>query len=178
MIMLKTKRTFIYDSDFFLKIKMILIKESEYISGHIDKKVEFLNHAVNVKKEVENNYFSFDYYARSLAILHDVGEDCWKYSKYDTPEEYVNSFDIPDELRTDILCLTRRDGESYNNYIDRVFQTGTKTAKVVKICDVMVNLRRSLYGPTSDALKAKKYSGVLNRISKKHMPLVKEDENE
>ena len=70
--------------------------------------------------------------AMSAAILHDVIEDS------DYSEEDLRSSGIPDDVIKAVLCLTKRENEPYDVFIERVLQN--KIATQVKIADIEDNI--------------------------------------
>ncbi len=81
-------------------------------------------HAERVAKLAE--IYGKDY--QNVALLHDILEDT------DTTEE-----EIPEEYREDIVTLTRKDTETYSEYIERVSK-GSERAIIVKLLDIADHL--------------------------------------
>lgn len=78
---------------------------------------------------------------RPVAWLHDVPEDSPRWA-----EDAYAVLDQPEE-RGALALLTRREGEGYMRYIDRILgdQSGAGTiARIVKEADMVDNLRRCL----------------------------------
>lgn len=70
---------------------------------------------------------------RIVAILHDVLEDCDEWTK-----ERLSTEGFPDEIVEAIVCLSRKDGETYPEFIDRVCTN--RLAMKVKRYDLEDNL--------------------------------------
>lgn len=70
-----------------------------------------------------------------VAVLHDIIED---FPEYKTTFQVIAK-DIAEEL--DIL--SRRPGEVYADYIDRICSSGNRNVMWIKLCDLRVNLRRT-----------------------------------
>ena len=70
-----------------------------------------------------------------VALLHDVVE-----GGYATFEELQQRFSLDDEQMKALDAITRRQGEKYFDYIDRVKQN--EMAKTVKLADLQDNIRR------------------------------------
>jgi hypothetical protein len=68
----------------------------------------------------------------SAAILHDVVEDS------DISEGDLRSRGIPDEVIKAVLCLTKKENESYDLFVERVLKN--KIAIQVKIADIEDNI--------------------------------------
>ena len=66
-----------------------------------------------------------------VALLHDILEDT-----NTTPDE------LPEAARDDVLTLTRKDSETYFEYIDRVKNSGSVHAITVKIADLYDHLEQ------------------------------------
>lgn len=79
--------------------------------------------------------FKHDIKISVVALLHDYIED-----GYGTFEETQKRFDLDDEQMSALDAITRRDGEKYFDYIQRVKQN--EMAKTVKLADLQNNLNR------------------------------------
>ncbi len=71
-----------------------------------------------------------------VALLHDVVED-----NYDTMENVVKDFWLDDEQSAALDAITRREGERYFDYIERVKRNDM--AKAIKLVDLQENIKRS-----------------------------------
>lgn len=97
---------------------------------------------------------------RICAVLHDVVED----SGIGFDDLRREGFS---ETVIEVLdCLTKRDGESYDDFIDRVLEN--KTACHVKLADIKDNMDLSrIAQPTEkDRQRIKKYEQAVDRILK------------
>lgn len=98
-------------------------------SGQVDKAgADYINHPVAVSDRV------YPEKEKTVALLHDVVEDTGI-----TIECLRTLFD--DEIADAVECLTRKSGESYNAYIQRVAQS--PIARHVKIADLSHNMELS-----------------------------------
>ena len=97
--------------------------------------------------------------ARIAAVLHDVVEDC------DVTLDQLEGEGFPLDLLRTLDCLTRRDGEEYSAYIERVATDATATR--VKIADLEDNLRnnRALDRTRDVDARIRRYEGALGRLS-------------
>jgi (p)ppGpp synthase/HD superfamily hydrolase len=90
---------------------------------------EFL-HACNVAGKLKD-----DQKTCIVALLHDMVED-----GYATFEELQQRFVLNDEQMAALDAITRRHGEKYFDYIQRVKQN--EMAKTVKLADLQDNINR------------------------------------
>ena len=96
-----------------------------------------------------------------VAVLHDVVEDGGitidDLRKAGYSEEIVNA----------IECLTRRDGEEYDQFIDRV--KGNPLARKVKVADLNdnSNLKRIAEPKENDYKRLEKYRRALRELISK-----------
>ena len=96
--------------------------------------------------------------ARIVAALHDLIEDTY-YTLDD-----LRSHGYPDEVLTAVDCLTRRDEESYDDYIDRV--ATHPLAKRVKLADLADNLahNRGVDAPAEEHARVTRYERARARL--------------
>lgn len=108
---------------------------------------------------------------RICAVLHDVVEDT-EITLDDIREEGFS-----EEIVGALDCLTKRVGESYDDFIDRIL--GNETACRVKLSDLCDNMDITrIKNPTvKDTERTKKYQEAANRISDV-LPMAKGIENE
>jgi (p)ppGpp synthase/HD superfamily hydrolase len=95
-----------------------------------------------------------------VAVLHDVVEDCeeWSFDR-------LRSAGFSDVVVEAVECLTKREGERYEDFIERV--AGTPLARDVKIADLTENMDASRLGrePTDkDRARMEKYVLSLERL--------------
>lgn len=107
--------------------------------------VAYFYHPARVARYVAES--GGDYEAKTIAILHDVAEDC-EYSIMDLRVIIGISVRVADALE----LLTRREDESYEEFIDRIAKSGNMDAVLVKLCDLKDNLDPNRVLP--DAKKA------------------------
>ena len=96
---------------------------------------------------------------RICAVLHDVVEDT------DISLDYLRDQGFSEEVLSALDALTRRYGETYDEYIGRIVKN--KTAGHVKMCDLFDNMDLSRIKNPSDAdrERVKKYRKAADRIS-------------
>lgn len=133
----------------------------DYHAGQIDKAGAdyYTAHVLPVSEKV-NNLFPGNGLLPIVALLHDMLEDT-AYTKRDLEN------DFPQEVVDAVVALTRKKGETYDEYIARVVKNDM--AKRVKICDLTQNmdLSRLPNKPTDkDRLRVIKYQEALIRIMK------------
>jgi len=123
-------------------------------AGQVDKAgAPYILHPLRVmmtrSKEIE----------RICAVMHDVVED----SNITLDEIRVEGFS--EDVITVLDCLTKRAGESYDDFIDRILVN--ETACHVKLADLYDNMDISrIANPTEkDRERIKKYQEAAERIS-------------
>lgn len=122
-------------------------------TGQVDKAgAPYILHPLRVMLSRDNDL------ERICAVLHDVIEDSditfEDLCKQTFSEEVINVLD----------CLTKRDGESYDAFIDRVIKN--ETACRVKLADIADNmdLARIKQPTEKDRERIKKYEKAVDRI--------------
>jgi (p)ppGpp synthase/HD superfamily hydrolase len=103
-----------------------------YISSKVENKDEVI-HAWSVAEKTKE--FSLDDRIYIVALLHDVVED-----GYTTFKKLQKLYDLDDEQMAALDAITRREGEKYFDYIERVKQN--EMAKTVKLADLQHNIDR------------------------------------
>jgi len=93
------------------------------------------------------------------AVLHDVIEDT------DVTLDILRDMGFSDEVITVLECLTKRDGENYDDFITRVLKN--EIACRVKLADLFdnMNLERIASPSEKDRERIKKYETAVIRIS-------------
>lgn len=96
---------------------------------------------------------------RIAAVLHDAIED----TDLETDDLVADGY--PTEVVDAIDCLTHRDGESYETYIERV--TTNEIARRVKLVDVRENLSNNRRSPAApgNAERITRYEAALARLN-------------
>lgn len=95
-------------------------------AGQTDKAgATYIRHPLRVMRQMETPQ------ERVVAMLHDVVED----TEY-TPAMIENEFD--EEIRDAVEALTKRDGESYSDFVERA--AANDLARKVKIADIEDNM--------------------------------------
>ena len=122
---------------------------------------EHLFDVINPNKRLRslclNDYTA--YWFSAVALLHDTVEDTWV-----TEDLLRKLFD--DNIANSVMVLTRRDGESYDDYIERIANSGDTIAIVVKIADLNdnMNLGRLDDVTEKDIERTKKYARAKKRL--------------
>lgn len=95
---------------------------------------------------------------RIVAVLHDLIEDT-TYTLDD-----LHHFGYPDEVLAAVDCLTRRDDERYDTYIDRV--AVHPLARRVKLADLADNLthNRGVDSPAEERARMERYEQARARL--------------
>ena len=95
-------------------------------AGQTDKAgATYIRHPLRVMRQMETPQ------ERVVAMLHDVVED----TEY-TPAMIEDEFD--EEIRDAVEALTKRDGESYSDFVERA--AANDLARKVKIADIEDNM--------------------------------------
>lgn len=95
-------------------------------AGQTDKAgATYIRHPLRVMRQMETPQ------ERVVAMLHDVIED----TEY-TPAMIEDEFD--EEIRDAVEALTKRDGESYSDFVERA--AANDLARKVKIADIEDNM--------------------------------------
>lgn len=97
--------------------------------------------------------------AMMAAVLHDVVEDT------DWTLERLREEGIPEEVLTAVEYLTRRGGESYEEFIGRV--RGNRIAREVKLADLEdnMNIRRMAQVRPADLERLERYHKAWRALS-------------
>ncbi len=104
----------------------------DYVYNMVTEPCE-ARHAYNVA--MNTTEVCKDYRWFCVALLHDIVED-----GYATFEELQQRFDLDNEQMVALDAITRRQGEKYFDYIQRVKQN--EMAKTVKLADLKDNITR------------------------------------
>lgn len=123
-------------------------------SGQVDKGGNpYILHPLRVMLAMENEV------ERICAVLHDVIEDS------DVTFDDLRGEGFTEDIITVLDCLTRREGESYDEFIDRVLIN--KIACRVKLADLSdnMNLARIKNPDRADKARIEKYKKAAMRIS-------------
>ena len=122
---------------------------TERHAGQVDKAGEpYYLHPFAVAEAVDGEY------AKTVAYLHDIVEDT------DATFEWLASQGFPVEVVEAVDAITRREGETYGDYIARVGRN--RLARAVKIADLKHNLDPSRRGAT-EAMRGR-YSEALAEL--------------
>jgi len=118
----------------------------------------YINHLIQVERFVHPLGYKF----RTIALLHDIIEDC----KDEWSEDKLREV-FPDEIVDVVVLLTRKDGQEYDEYIELISQN--KTAMTVKIADLKSNMdiTRLPVITKSDLNRIKKYHNSYTKLKTK-----------
>lgn len=133
--------------------KAILIAEIAFIDK-VDKAGEaYLWHLERVASNFESEIL------KTIAYLHDILEDC-----YDWNEERLSEH-FPDSVVKAVICLTHKEGQSYDDYISQVMENDLSV--IVKMADLKDNmdLTRLETITDSDIERTKKYHSAFKRLN-------------
>lgn len=96
-----------------------------------------------------------------VAVLHDVVEDAPAF-----PLEKLRSMGFSEDVLAALNCLTRREGESYEDFIDRVKENDV--ARRVKLADLDHNMdtSRLVEITATDRVRLEKYRRAKEQLAK------------
>jgi len=122
--------------------------------GQTDKAgAPYILHPLRVMLSRENEM------ERICAVLHDVVEDS------DITFDDLRKYGFSEDMITVLDCLTKRNGESYDEFIDRVLKNETAChVKLADLCDNM-DISRIENPSEKDIARIKKYREAAERIS-------------
>ena len=116
---------FLIDENHSKKIMLAFLVAEKAHEGQVDKAgVDYIQHPIKVASLVDGEK------EKVCALLHDVMED----TKF--PESALRIL-FDDEIVDTLLLLTHRDGESYEDYIEKISES--ELATKVKIADLTHN---------------------------------------
>jgi (p)ppGpp synthase/HD superfamily hydrolase len=97
----------------------------------------------------------------ATAVLHDVVEDTG------VTLDTLREAGIPEAVITAVDCVTKRNGEAYDDYLNRV--AGNPIARRVKLADLEDNMRedRLLTVTDQDVKRLEKYRRAKDRLTLK-----------
>jgi (p)ppGpp synthase/HD superfamily hydrolase len=125
-------------------------------AGQVDKAgAPYILHPLRVMLTLETDE------ERTVAVLHDVLEDCPDY-----PLARLRVAGFPEEVIGALVALTKADGEKYGDFIERVALNPLATR--VKIADLHDNMNLSrLPNPTEHDINRvrSRYAPALARLS-------------
>ena len=122
--------------------------------GQVDKAgAPYILHPLRVMMTRDNEI------ERICAVLHDVIEDS------DVTFDDLREEGFSEQIIEVLNCITKRAGESYDNFIDRIL--GNETACRVKLADLCDNMNISrIKNPTEkDKERIKKYRDAADQIA-------------
>lgn len=155
---IETKMKELTDPEYFAAAYFLALKAHE---GQTDKAgKDYIEHPIRVADK-------FDCYTfKTAAILHDVLEDTW------VTEDLLRKL-FPKVIVDSVVLLTRKEGESYGEFIDRMchneeFDDSFYIARAVKIEDFNDNLNLSRLDKITDEDidRVKKYMKFKKRLEK------------
>lgn len=140
-------------------IELALRLALEAHAGQRDRSGEpYILHPIRVMGALEGDA------ARAAALLHDVVEDS------DTTLDDLRRAGVPESVVQAVDALTKREGEHYDSYLDRVI--ADPLARLVKRSDVRDNLRveRLPEVGQGDVARLNRYLGALRRLRQTERP--------
>ena len=125
-----------FEEEEYLKLKEsrdLLYKTLELVLKVFDEKVDkgglpYYNHLFKVYMGVSN------FTEKIIALLHDVVEDT------NINFSDLKEFGYDDEIINSLRCLTKKKGEYYPDYIDRIINSEDIHALNVKLSDLKHNM--------------------------------------
>lgn len=125
-------------------------------SAHSGQKDKGGNDYIEHPKRVANNCKSID--EKIVAILHDTIEDT------NITAGYLLSEGFPQNIVDAILSVTKREEESYDDFVIRAGQN--QIGKIVKLNDLLDNmdLSRIISVTEEDTLRLKKYINAIRLL--------------
>lgn len=156
----------IKDEETYLKIKEsdnLLFKALELVTIIFQDKVDkggypYSIHLLTVYSRVD------DYMEKVCALLHDIVEDS------DVTVEELKEIGFTDEIVEIVNILTKKKGEVYTDYIDRIIKSGNVHAMNIKLADLSHNMETDrIKNPTVEDFDRlhKKYEPAYNKILNK-----------
>ena len=122
--------------------------------GQVDKNgVDYIRHPIAVAESLDKRE---EEYLRVAALLHDVVEDT------DVTLEDLTYLGIDARAVAIVDVLTRRDGETYFDYVKRIVNSKNGAAIQVKIADVAHNMSRPYPGDEGMKKRYAKTLAILN----------------
>ena len=113
--------------------------------------LEIRKHAERVAEYVE----IYGGICKYVALLHDIIEDT---------ETTLN--EIPEDMRNDIDILTRKEDETYFDYIHKIKNSDNRTAIIVKLADIYDHLEQVETLKPSLKKRYEKAKEILENIDK------------
>jgi (p)ppGpp synthase/HD superfamily hydrolase len=101
----------------------------------------YVNHLYRVRDRVRKQAWPNEE-LETVAILHDILEDCPEWNRHKLLDHF------PESVVASVECLTHRDGERYEDYIDRVLTN--QMATLVKQADLEDNMDVSRLNELTD----------------------------
>lgn len=93
----------------------------------------YIEHCERVAGRVVGNY------TKALALLHDTIEDDYESEDLGADIRAIGG----EQLLNDVVMLTRKEDETYNQYIERIAKEGSVDAVMVKLLDNLDNSSES-----------------------------------
>lgn len=115
------------DEEYYKLYDKVLTLVTEKHKGQRDKaRKPYMGHIARVMRECWSPE------AKIVALLHDIVEDT------DVDERFLRSYGVPEEIIRSVMAITKREGEDYMDFIDRV--ANDEMAMEVKIADLEDNM--------------------------------------
>lgn len=143
------------------KYEDLLIAQEMAMNAHegqkYGKRDYYFGHICLVEDKVRSMFGDdSDLTLRIIAVQHDMIEDSNRYTFGDIRRVFG------DKVADAVVAITKFEGESRNDYIERVKQN--ELALKVKICDTICNLEESI--KIQDAKRIVRYSEQLSKLYK------------
>ena len=156
----------IFTEDEYYKLKSsnaLLLKTLELVTklfeGKTDKAgLPYYNHLLKVYANVS------EYDEKIIALLHDVVEDT------DITFDNLKEYGYPDSILEALKVLTKKKGEYYPDYIERIIESNNIQAMNVKLADLKHNIDiNRIEKPTINDYERinKRYIPAINKIQNK-----------
>lgn len=155
-----------FTEDEYNKLKSsndLLLKTLELVTklfeGKTDKAgLPYYNHLLKVYANVS------EYDEKIIALLHDVVEDT------DITFDNLKEYGYPDSILEALKVLTKKKGEYYPDYIERIIESNNIQAMNVKLADLKHNIDiNRIEKPTINDYERinKRYIPAINKIQNK-----------
>ena len=159
MFFIKSEKLSLKEYEYLKDISMKLIEE--YHKNDIDKGGNpYIYHLLSVSNRCKS------YEAKIAGLLHDIIEDT------DCTEEILLERGIPQYIIDIVLIVTRKENETYNEFIDRIMLSDNIYALELKHSDIIDNCDLDRLDGCNDKI----IKQAEKRILKRYIPSLKKIE--